>query len=80
MSGVNALDSANIDAVRSTTRDASPPKADVRALVSLTDPDMVGVNALITERMQSDVPTIPALADHLIAHVAQRRAGQVGAQ
>jgi octaprenyl-diphosphate synthase len=72
MSGVNALDSANIDAVRSTMREAFVPKADVRALVSLTDPDMAGVNALITERMQSDVPTIPALADHLIAAGGKR--------
>ncbi len=34
--------------------------------------DMGGVDRLITERMQSDVPVIPALAEHLIAAGGKR--------
>ncbi len=64
------MDSANIDAVRET--DTKAPKADVHALVSLCDPDMGQINALITERMQSEVAVIPALADHLIAAGGKR--------
>ena len=33
---------------------------------------MKGVNALITDRMQSDVPIIPAQAEHLIAAGGKR--------
>jgi octaprenyl-diphosphate synthase len=65
------LDSANIDAVR-TESDTKAVKADVHALVSLSDPDMARINALITERMQSEVAVIPALADHLIAAGGKR--------
>jgi octaprenyl-diphosphate synthase len=73
MSGVTALDSANIDTVRPAP-DATPElvKADVKALVSLCEPDMVDINALITARMQSEVAVIPALAAHLIAAGGKR--------
>jgi len=40
--------------------------------VRLAAPDMAAVNALIAARMQSDVPVIPALADHLIAAGGKR--------
>ena len=67
------MDSANIDTVRTHAEapDAAP-KPDVKALVALTDADMAKVNALITARMQSEVPVIPALADHLIAAGGKR--------
>jgi octaprenyl-diphosphate synthase len=44
----------------------------VDRLVRLAETDMAGVNRLITERMQSDVPIIPALAEHLIAAGGKR--------
>ncbi len=71
------MDSANIDTVRpapEAVKNAAQGagKPDVRALVSLCDPDMVDINALITERMQSEVAVIPALAAHLIAAGGKR--------
>ena len=74
------MDSANLDAVRTPTaqtrdaqtRDDQSPKADVNALVSLSQADMAEINALITERMQSEVAVIPALAAHLIAAGGKR--------
>ncbi|MFT4074004.1 MAG: polyprenyl synthetase family protein [Asticcacaulis sp.] len=67
------MDSANIDTVRPAP-EAVPTTArpDVKALVSLCEPDMVDINALITERMQSEVAVIPALAAHLIAAGGKR--------
>jgi octaprenyl-diphosphate synthase len=44
----------------------------VDRLVRLAAADMVGVDALITARMQSEVPVIPALAEHLIAAGGKR--------
>uniref|UniRef100_B0T4X6 Octaprenyl diphosphate synthase n=1 Tax=Caulobacter sp. (strain K31) TaxID=366602 RepID=B0T4X6_CAUSK len=41
-------------------------------LVRLAAADMAGVDALITARMQSEVPVIPALAEHLIAAGGKR--------
>ncbi len=66
------MDSANIDVVRNDAAPADAPKADVHALVRLSDADMDSVNALITERMQSEVQVIPALAEHLIAAGGKR--------
>ena len=78
------MDSANIDTVRNV---AGAPDAatkpdvkavvalsepDVTALVALCEPDMIQVNALITDRMQSEVAVIPALAAHLIAAGGKR--------
>lgn len=55
------------------TRAARPVEAeDVNLLFRLGEADMQTVNALIRERMQSDVPVIPALADHLIAAGGKR--------
>ena len=51
---------------------AAPPVGSVEALVRLTAADMAGVDALITDRLQSPVPVIPALADHLIAAGGKR--------
>ena len=44
----------------------SRPVGTVERLVALSAEDMAGVNGLITDRMQSEVSVIPALADHLI--------------
>ncbi len=66
------MDSANIEAVRPAGPGAEPRSADVKALVALTEADMTLVNALIRERMQSEVAVIPALADHLIAAGGKR--------
>ena len=65
------MDSANIETARPENGTATP-KADVKALVALTEADMVRINALITARMQSEVAVIPALADHLIAAGGKR--------
>ena len=47
-------------------------KGDVEALVRLATPDMMRVDALIVDRMQSDVPVIPLLADHIVAAGGKR--------
>ena len=48
------------------------PTGSVENLVRLAKADMAGVDALITERMDSPVPVIPALAEHLIAAGGKR--------
>ncbi len=48
------------------------PKGSVDALVRLAAADMGGVDALITARLDSPVPVIPALAEHLIAAGGKR--------
>ena len=48
------------------------PRGSVEALVRLAEADMGGVDALITERLDSPVPVIPALAEHLIAAGGKR--------
>ena len=60
------MDTANIEKVVEAKR------AGVDQLVALTHDDMISVNALITERMASDVAVIPALAEHLIAAGGKR--------
>lgn len=50
----------------------SRPAGDVAPIVRLSQPDMDRVNRLIRERMASDIPLIPALADHLIAAGGKR--------
>jgi octaprenyl-diphosphate synthase len=60
-----ATDAAELRAV-------SRPAGGVDRLVALTADDMIGVDALITERMQSDVPLIPALGQHLISAGGKR--------
>ena len=61
--------SSPLDAV---TVAESRPKGDVEPLVRLAQPDMVGVDALIIERMQSQVPVIPLLAEHLVSAGGKR--------
>jgi len=51
---------------------APRPKGDVNALVRLAEADMAAVDALILDRMQSDVPIIPKLAEHLVAAGGKR--------
>lgn len=58
------MDTAHIAAPR--------PAGDVAQLVRLSAPDMVLIDGLIRERMQSDVPVIPALAEHLIGAGGKR--------
>jgi octaprenyl-diphosphate synthase len=58
------LDAANAILVR--------PKGSVDTLARLAQTDMAGVDALIAERMRSEVPTIPALAEHLISAGGKR--------
>jgi octaprenyl-diphosphate synthase len=50
---------------------ASKPPS-IQALIGLARGDMAGVDALIRERMESDVPVIPALAEHLIGSSGKR--------
>ena len=50
----------------------SRPQGSVDRLVALTKADMAGVDRLITKRMESSAPTIPALADHLISAGGKR--------
>jgi octaprenyl-diphosphate synthase len=47
-----------------------PPPLD--GLLKLAAPDMAAIDALIRQHMESPVPVIPALADHLIAGSAKR--------
>jgi octaprenyl-diphosphate synthase len=58
------LDAANAIVAR--------PAGSVDLLVELASGDMANVDALIISRMQSPVPVIPALADHLIAAGGKR--------
>jgi octaprenyl-diphosphate synthase len=58
-----------LDAVQAI---AEAPKGSVEALARLAEADMGGVDALITERLDSPVPVIPALAEHLIAAGGKR--------
>ena len=48
------------------------PTGSVDLLSELAGADMIGVDRLIVERMDSPVPVIPALADHLIAAGGKR--------
>lgn len=57
-----------MDAVTVETR----RKGDVEPLVRLARDDMTVVDALIVERMQSEVPVIPMLADHIVAAGGKR--------
>jgi octaprenyl-diphosphate synthase len=59
-----------VDAARTVLAERPPPSID--ALIALAEPDMAAVDALIRKHMDSPVPVIPALADHLIAGSAKR--------
>ncbi len=58
------MDAANAILVR--------PSGSVDPLCRLAAADMAGVDTLIRARMRSDVPTIPALAEHLICAGGKR--------
>jgi len=58
-----------VDAVTLT---ADRPKGDVDALALLAEADMAAVDALIIDRMQSPVPVIPLLAEHIVAAGGKR--------
>jgi octaprenyl-diphosphate synthase len=57
---------------RIATAVAETPAPSIDALLALAKPDMAAVDALIRAHMDSPVPVIPALADHLIAGSAKR--------
>ena len=63
-----------MDAVTLTAPRAKAPRApgDVDALVALARVDMAAVDALIVARMQSPVPVIPLLAEHIVAAGGKR--------
>ena len=61
--------SSPLDAV---TVAESRPKGDVEPLVRLARQDMAAIDALIVERMQSQVPVIPLLAEHLVSAGGKR--------
>ena len=66
-------ESFRVDAVILTSdRPVTRPKGDVEALARLAQADMAAVDALIIERMQSDVPVIPLLAEHIVAAGGKR--------
>jgi octaprenyl-diphosphate synthase len=56
----------------STAAFAETPPPSLDALIALSEPDMAAVDALIRQHMDSPVPVIPALADHLIAGSGKR--------
>jgi len=64
-----ATEPLDLDAAKAIS---TRPAGSVDLLVRLAAADMDGVNALIRERMQSDVPVIPALADHLVSAGGKR--------
>ncbi len=54
------------------TASLAPPSPSVDQLMALAERDMAGVDALILEHMDSSVPVIPALAEHLISAGGKR--------
>ena len=48
------------------------PAASIDAMLSLTASGMNAVNAVILDRMQSEIPLIPSLAGHLISGGGKR--------
>ena len=63
-----------MDAVTLTAPRAKGPRApgDVDALAALAKVDMAAVDALIIARMQSPVPVIPLLAEHIVSAGGKR--------
>jgi len=59
-----------VKASTAVVAETPPPSLDV--LIGLAGPDMAAVDALIRRHMDSPVPVIPALADHLIAGSGKR--------
>ena len=50
----------------------SRPEPSLEPMLALVAPDMNLVNAVILDRMNSDIPLIPELAGHLIAGGGKR--------
>ena len=62
-----------MDAVTVTAdRRQDRPKGEVDTLVALAAADMAAVDALIIDRMQSNVPVIPLLAEHIVSAGGKR--------
>jgi octaprenyl-diphosphate synthase len=59
-----------VEASTAAVAETPPPSLD--GLIALAAPDMAAVDALIRRHMDSPVPVIPALADHLIAGSGKR--------
>lgn len=57
---------------RSQTIPALAPEPSLDPILTLTAPGMERVNAVILDRMQSEIPLIPLLADHLISSGGKR--------
>ena len=51
---------------------AGKPEASIDAMLALTAPGLNAVNAVILDRMQSEIPLIPSLAGHLISGGGKR--------
>jgi octaprenyl-diphosphate synthase len=67
--GVAAARSQVLDAAKAAD---APSRASVDLLIKLAKPDMAKVDALIGERLTSDVPVIPALGEHIISAGGKR--------
>ena len=61
-----------LEVLEVATAPIKPQTGSVEALIRLAAADMGGVDALITARLDSPVPVIPALAEHLIAAGGKR--------
>ena len=57
------MDAVTLSPARPSTR----PAGDVESLARLAQSDMAAVDALILDRMQSQVPVIPLLAEHIVS-------------
>lgn len=66
------MDAIGKHAVATTGERTQRARGSMDALAALAAPDMARVDALILERMASDVPVIPQLAEHLVAAGGKR--------
>jgi octaprenyl-diphosphate synthase len=66
------VDAVTLTSDRPSDRRSARPTGDVEALARLAQADMAAVDALIIDRMQSDVPVIPLLAEHIVAAGGKR--------
>ena len=66
------VDAVTLTSDRPSEGFGARPKGDVEALARLAQADMAAVDALIIDRMQSDVPVIPLLAEHIVAAGGKR--------
>ena len=66
------MDAVTLTSDRPSDGRSARPTGDVEALARLAQADMAAVDALIIDRMQSDVPVIPLLAEHIVAAGGKR--------